>query len=116
MVGHGQVPLFQKGATATIMMKQKGVLRYTDKATGRPVMDVPKEMLGAWLGKTSSRTARRSVSRWNQGAMNQGKGDMYRSQNKEKADHGWLTIYCTRYTHNDQTCRCYECRKVVTDG
>lgn len=92
-------------------MKQRGALRYTDKATGRPVIDFPKEMIGAAQGLSSSRTAQRAVSRWNQGAMNQGKGDMQRPQNKEKADIGWLMTYCTLYRLNDPTCRCFECRK-----
>ncbi len=92
-------------------MKQRGALRYTDKDTGRPVLDFPKEMIGAAYGQSSSRTAKRAVSRWNQGAMNQGKGDMQRPQNKEKADIGWLTTYCSRYTRGDPSCACFECRK-----
>jgi len=67
-------------------VKQRGALRYTDKATGRPVIDVPKEMVAAHIGKTSSRTARRAVSRWHQGAHGSGKGDMQRPRNKEKFD------------------------------
>ena len=92
-------------------MRQKGVLRYTDKATGRPVIDVPKEMIAAWVGKTPSRTARRAVSRWNQGALNEGKGDMQRSQDRTKANLGWLATYCDRYKWSDPLCACYECRK-----
>ncbi len=90
--------------------------RYTCPTTGRPVIEVTKEQLGAALGKSSSRTAKRAVSRWNQGAMNQGKGDMQRPQNKEKADLGWLTAFCVKYTNGDPSCACFECRKVCTDG
>ncbi len=71
------------------MSKKKGVNRFTDPATGRPVLEVTKEQLGAHLGISSSRTAKRSVSRWNQGALNQGKGDMPRPQNKAKYDEGY---------------------------
>ena len=89
----------------------KGVNRFTDPASGRPVIEVTKEQLGAYLGKSSSRTATRAVSRWNQGAMNAGKGDMQRPQNKERADEGWLRTFCTWYTEADTGCECIECRK-----
>lgn len=71
------------------MSKKKGVNRYTDPATGRPVLEVTKEQLGAHLGISSSRTAKRAVSRWNQGARNCGKGDMPRPHNKAKYDEGY---------------------------
>ena len=93
------------------MSKQRGINRYTDPVTGRPVLEVTKEQLGAVLGKSSSRTATRAVSRWTQGAMNQGKGDMQRPQDKTKADIGWLATYCNRYKWSDPLCECYECRK-----
>lgn len=93
------------------MTRQRGVNRYTDPATGRPVIDVPKEMIGAWAGKTPSRTANRAVSRWNQGAMNAGKGDMPRPANKAALDEGWLRMFCTWYTNKDERCRCAECRR-----
>ena len=92
----------------------RGVKRYTDPATGRPVIDVPKEMIGAWAGKTPSQTARRAVSRWNQGAMNAGKGDMPRpktAEGKRRSDEAWLRAYCTFYTKRDRKCRCIECRR-----
>ena len=91
-------------------MTQRGVKRYTDPATGRPVIDVPKEMIGAWAGKNPSRTANRAVSRWTQGAMNAGKGDMPRPCNKAKQDESWLRIFCTFYSKGDESCRCVECR------
>ena len=89
----------------------KGLNRFTDKATGRPVIEVTKEQLGAHYGLSSSRTAKRAVSRWNQGAMNQGKGDMQRPQNKERADRGWLATYCEYYKVGDPSCACIECRR-----
>ncbi len=93
------------------MSKQKGINRYTCPETGRPVLEVTKEQLGAVLGKSSSRTATRSVSRWNQLAMNQGKGDMQRPQDKAASDLGWLATFCDRYKWSDPLCPCYECRK-----
>jgi hypothetical protein len=92
---------------------QKGALRYTDKATGRPVIDFPKEMIGAAYGRTESKTARRARSRWNQGAMNAGKGDMPRprtAEGKQRADVAWLTAFCARY-QSGSDCTCFECRK-----
>ena len=92
----------------------RGAFRYTDKATGRPVIDFPKEMVGAYYGLPSSKTAKRAVSRWNQGAMNQGKGDMPRPQTpvqKKRADDSWLTAFCTRFTQADPSCACFECRR-----
>ena len=97
------------------MSKHKGVNRYTDKATGRPVIDVPKEMIGAWAGKTPSRTASRAVSRWQQGAGNAGKGDMPRPRDaaaKAAADDSWLRAYCARYRDGNTDCICFECRNV----
>ncbi len=94
------------------MSKQKGIKRYTDPASGRPVMEVTKEQLGAVLGKSSSRTATRAVSRWNQGAMNQGKGDMQRPQTpaqKREADISWLYAFC-RFFRYGEPCICFECR------
>lgn len=65
----------------------KGALRYTDKASGRPVIDIPKDMLGAHLGRNQSKTQRRAISRWKQGAMGEaGKGDMQRPRDKVKFD------------------------------
>ena len=101
------------------MSKHKGVNRYTDPATGRPVIDVPKEMIGAWAGKTSSRTADRAVSRWHQGAHGAGKGDMPRPQTvegKARADVAWLTAYCTWYTNGNEDCDCFECHKAKVQG
>ncbi len=92
------------------MSKQKGINRYTDHATGRPVMEVTKEQLGAVLGKSSSRTAQRAVSRWQQGASNFGKGDMPRPSNKRQADIGWLKTFCLLFRANDDSCECFECR------
>ena len=92
---------------------QKGALRYTDKATGRPVIDFPKEMIGAAYGRTESKTARRARSRWTQGAMNAGKGDMPRPrtpQQKAAADESWLAAFCTWYSKDDPSCACFECR------
>lgn len=60
------------------MSKQKGALRYTDPASGRPVIDIPKDMLGAHLGMPRSATSRRAEMRWKQGATGAGKGDMPR--------------------------------------
>lgn len=71
------------------MSKQKGALRYTDPASGRPVIDIPKDMLAAHLGKTRSATSRRAESRWTQGAVGAGKGDMPRPQDKTKYDEGY---------------------------
>ena len=90
-----------------------GVNRFTDPASGRPVIEVTKEQLGAHLGRSSSRTATRAVSRWNQGAMNQGKGDMQRPQNKAAADIGWLATFCSYYRAGDINCACKECRTNV---
>lgn len=96
------------------MSKHKGVNRYTDKATGRPVIDVPKEMIGAWAGKTPSRTANRAVSRWHQGSHGAGKGDMPRPGNKRNIDESWLRMFCTFYTDGDLSCECIECRNGST--
>ena len=71
------------------MSKQKGALRYTDPASGRPVIDIPKDMLGAHLGKTRSHTSKRAEERWKQGATGAGKGDMPRPRNKTKYDEGY---------------------------
>lgn len=71
------------------MSKHKGALRYTDKATGLPVFDMPKDMLGAALGKTRSHTARRAEERYMNNINGAGKGDMRRPHNKEKFDDGW---------------------------
>ncbi len=91
------------------MSKKKGVNRFTDPATGRPVIEVTKEHLGAHLGLSSSRTAKRAVSRWQQGASNSGKGDMPRPSNKRRADIGWLKTFCLLYQANDDSCECFEC-------
>ena len=98
------------------MSKKKGVNRFTCPTSGRPVIEVTKEQLGAHLGKSSSRTATRAVSRWRQGAGNQGKGDMPRPRSpeqKERADESWLRAFCTFYTKRDEDCRCYECRQYL---
>ncbi len=71
------------------MSKQKGALRYTDKATGRPVIDIPKDMLGAHLGLSRSHTARRAEERYMNNVNGAGKGDMRRPEDKTKFDEGW---------------------------
>lgn len=71
------------------MSKHKGVDRYTDKATGRPVFDMPLDMLGASFGRSQTKTQRRARSRWHQGAHGAGKGDMPRPQDKTKYDEGY---------------------------
>ena len=98
-------------------MKERGVARYTDKATGRPVIDVPKEMLAAHYGLPQpSKTAARAKSRWEQLAMNAGKGDMPRPRTPEQkaaADETWLNAFCLFHTKGDENCRCFECQKRV---
>ena len=101
------------------MSKKKGINRYTCSETGRPVMEVTKEQLGAVLGKSSSRTATRAVSRWHAGAGNNGKGDMPRPQSPEgkaRADVAWLTAYCTWYTDGNEDCDCFECHTSKRSG
>ncbi len=95
------------------MSKHKGALRYTDKATGRPVFDIPKDILAAHLGINRSATSKRAESRWMQGAHGAGKGDMKRPQSpqqKDSADENWLWAFCSRYKDGDETCACVECR------
>ena len=92
---------------------QKGALRYNDPVTGQPVIDFPKEMIGAAYGRSESRTAKRARNRWTQGAMNAGKGDMPRPRTPEQkrmADETWLRAFCTRFTTGDPSCNCFECR------
>lgn len=95
---------------------QKGALRYRDPVTGQKVIDFPKEMIGAAYGLSESRTARRGRSRWTQGAMNQGKGDMPRPQTpdqKASADEAWVRAFCHAGTDRDgPVCDCFECRRV----
>lgn len=92
------------------MSKHKGALRYTDKATGRPVFDMPKDMLGAALGQTRSHTARRAEERYMNNVNGAGKGDMRRPSDKAAADKGWLVTFCDFYTKKDVRCTCIECR------
>ena len=93
------------------MSKQKGALRYTDPASGRPVIDIPKDMLGAHLGLSRSKTAKRAEERWKQGATGAGKGDMPRPRDTEKAAEGWLRTFCSFYTMKNENCRCAECEQ-----
>lgn len=89
----------------------KGALRYTDKASGRPVIDIPKDMLGAHLGRNRSRTQKRAEARWKQGAMGEaGKGDMRRPSSPNSDPDAWLKIYCEFFKTGDETCACIECR------
>lgn len=74
------------------MSKPKGALRYTDKATGRPVIDIPKDMLGAHLGIPRSHTARRAEERYMNNVTGAGKGDMRRPENKSAFDVGYDRI------------------------
>lgn len=93
------------------MSKQKGALRYTDKESGRPVLDIPKDMLAAHLGMSRSATSRRAESRWMQGATGAGKGDMPRPRDtdaKDRADAAWDRAFCQRDA--SLPCECFECR------
>ncbi len=92
------------------MSKERGAKRYTDPASGRPVIDISKDMLAAHLGKPRSKTAVRAESRWTQGAVGAGKGDMPRPRDKERSDEGWLATFCLLYRANDDSCECFECR------
>lgn len=92
------------------MSKPRGALRYTDPESGRPVIDIPKDMLAAHLGIPRSSTAKRAEERWTQGAIGVGKGDMPRPQDKERADEGWLQTFCAFYADDDESCRCVECK------
>jgi len=74
------------------MSKPKGALRYTDKTTGRPVLDVPKDMLAAAYGLPRTHTSKRAEERWVQGACGAGKGDMQRPRNKKKFDDNYDKI------------------------
>ena len=96
---------------------QKGALRYNDPVTGQPVIDFPKEMIGAAYGRSESRTAKRARSRWSQGAMNAGKGDMPRPRTaaqKATADESWLNAFCIFHKDGDTSCACFECRNGST--
>lgn len=93
------------------MSKHRGALRYTDPESGRPVIDIPKDMLGAHLGLSRSKTAIRAEERWTQGALGVGAGDMRRPEDKTKADKGWLQTFCSYYAMANIACQCTECKK-----
>lgn len=92
------------------MSKPKGALRYTDPDSGRPVIDIPKDMLAAHLGVSRSSTSVRAEQRWTQGATGVGKGDMPRPRDKDRSDIGWLATFCDLYRLGDENCRCKECQ------